>query len=56
MVKKKKVSSQSKLIKYKGKTNSIRGWAREIGINESTIRRRLKRNVPVARALQKTLV
>jgi hypothetical protein len=38
-------------IEYRGKTQSIRAWSRELDLHEATIRSRLKRGLSIARAL-----
>ena len=35
------------LLTYKGRTFSLAGWAAELGINERTLRERLRRRWPV---------
>lgn len=40
-------------ITYRGKTQSIAAWAREVGLNPATLRYRLKvAGLPMSRALQ----
>lgn len=49
--------SHDVLITFNGKSQSIRAWAKEIGINESTLQCRLNRQYwPVERALTEGLV
>lgn len=43
--------STSKLLAYKGKTQSLAAWAEELGINRNTISTRLRRGWSVAKAL-----
>lgn len=43
---------QSRLLTYDGRTQSLKEWAKEIGISEDTLRRRLdERGLPVWLAL-----
>jgi len=43
----------AKNIEYRGRIQSLRAWARELGMRESTLRYRLARGQTVARALSK---
>ena len=45
--------SSNKVFTYKGKTMTMSEWARATGINYSTLRARIRRNVPFEIAIQK---
>lgn len=46
-----KVSKGTKPITFKGVTDSISGWSRRLGVDQSTLSTRLKKGWPLERAL-----
>lgn len=45
--------STNVILTYQGKTMCAIDWAKEIGIHRDTIRKRLKRNLPIEQVLKK---
>ena len=46
-------TSRSTMLTYKGKTMSLADWARELGMNQGTLRSRIRNNWPTEKALTK---